>query len=141
LHKIIQDHSDKIIDIYLNDILNVFSSISLDGYINIYTLPQCEILSSFKENISQNTKIYLSARPLPCVILLRDKQFSSYTLYGKEIITGSSSEEIKDLITKNFIDYLITNNKKYPIPYFDKNKRNNNLIQNSSSKLYQPRYE
>ena len=141
LHKMIQDHSDKIIDIYINDILNLFASISLDGYINIYTLPQCEILSSFKENISQNTKIYLSARPLPCVILLRDKQFSSYTIYG-DIITGSSSDEIKDLITENFMDYLITyNNQKFPVPYFDQNKRNNNLIQNSGSKLYQPRYE
>ena len=50
LYKIIQDHSAKIIDIYINDILNLFASISLDGYINIYTLPQCEILSSFKSS-------------------------------------------------------------------------------------------
>ena len=79
---------------------------------------------------------------MPCVILLRDKQFSSYTIYGKDIITGSSSEEIKDLITENFMDYIITyNNQKFPVPYFDQNKRNNNLIQNSGSKLYQPRYE
>ena len=142
LHKIIQDHSDKIIDIYINDILNLFASISLDGYINIYTLPQCELLSSFKENISQNTKIYLSARPLPCVILLRDKQFSSYTIYGKKIITGSSSEEIIDLITENFMDYLITyNNQKFPVPYFDQNKTHNNLTQKSSLNLYQPRCE
>ena len=144
LIKILQDHTEKIIDININNILNLFADISLDNYINIYTLPECQLLSSFKvenEN-AENTKIYLSACPLPCIIIIFDKQFTSYNIYGKELDVGTTSEEILGIKSENFIDYLITKNDKlkFPIPYFespiikiDKN------IEKQNQKSYVPR--
>ena len=141
LYKILQDHNNKIIDININNILNLFADISLDNYINIYTLPECQLLSSFNvENINEEkTKIYLSASPLPCIIVLVDKQFASYNIYGELLDIGTTSEEILGIRNENFIDYLITKNDKlkFPIPYFESPiKIDNNINKNQKNNLF-----
>ena len=144
LIKILQDHTEKIIDININNILNLFADISLDNYINIYTLPECQLLSSFKvENVNEeNTKIYLSACPLPCIIIIFDKQFTSYNIYGEELDVGTTSEEILGIKSENFIDYLITKNDKleFPIPYFESPIiKIDKSIEKQNQKSYVPR--
>ena len=56
LHKTIQDNQREITSIDLNENLNVFVTCDKEGYINLYTLPNCKLINSYKlnEKIFQN---------------------------------------------------------------------------------------
>ena len=42
------DHTDEITSIFVSNRLNVFATTSLDGYLNLYTFPNCKLYRSLK---------------------------------------------------------------------------------------------
>ena len=93
------DHNDKIIDCFYNYRLNMFATISYDGFICIYILPN-KLISMIKcPNNSYYDHIFLSANPFPSVIAFDEKykKLVSYSISGliiKEIILNSINNSI-----------------------------------------------
>ena len=88
--KIISSHSGYSINsISINTDLNVFADCSYDNYIHIYTLPKCDkIISIYNKNSLFNLDyIFLSAQPLPSVILYsnRETEFKVYSIHGHDL--------------------------------------------------------
>ena len=111
-------HSDEITYIYINDKLNVFASVSYDGFLNILSLGNYDLIRSIK--LSNNKTIYanyvfISSSPLPSIIIyiLPLKTFKSFTINGSlinEIEEEDNSKEIySPIIFKNldFEEFLI----------------------------------
>jgi WD40 repeat protein len=44
------DHTEEITSVYVSNILNIFATSSLDGYINLYTFPESKLFRSIKLN-------------------------------------------------------------------------------------------
>jgi WD40 repeat protein len=51
-HMLLLDHTDEITSIHVSNILNIFATSSLDGYINLYTFPESKLFRSIKLNNS-----------------------------------------------------------------------------------------
>ena len=122
LKKIIQSHSNKIIDIYINDKLYLLIDISIDGFLNIYNTSEFELIRSIKININEDDKfkkIFLSSSPLPSIIIQTEKKFISYSINGKYLneINYNSNKDIFISI-QNFSEFLNCDNKTYSLPFF-----------------------
>ena len=112
--KIIKDHSKEIIDISGNETLKLFADISKDGLINIYSLPECELIRSIYVIIKYDEfkKVYLSASPLPSVLIETGK-------FLKEFNKDKPKVEVTGIKSDNFIDYIeFSNMTKLELPYF-----------------------
>ena len=123
--KIIKDHSKEIIDITGNEILKLFADISKDGLINIYSLPECELIRSIYVIIKYDEfkKVYLSASPLPSVLIeTKELKLISYSINGKflkEFNKDNPNNNVYGIKSDNFIDYLeFSNMTKLELPYF-----------------------
>ena len=123
LYKVFHDHSKEIIDIAVNDILKIFVDISNDGFINIYTFPECDLINSIYIKLKENEKfekIYLSSSPLPSIIIKTNNKLISYSINGKFLKEFEIKETFIKLLTEEFIDYFeLSNKKKLDIPYFN----------------------
>ena len=53
LNKVIQDNQKEITSLDLNENLNIFITTDKEGYINLYTFPQCKLFNSYKINENQ----------------------------------------------------------------------------------------
>ena len=134
INKVLYTHSSTITSISINENLNMFASASIDGYINIYTLPSFSIVRSiaiskkakcgindydFKEQKENEflyaDNIFLSSTPLPCfaIYILSKRIFKSYSINGEfiskveeEIDTGNLKNPII-FQNLNFHDFLI----------------------------------
>ena len=53
LTKVIQDNQKEITSLDLNENLNIFITTDKEGYINLYTFPQCKLFNSYKINENQ----------------------------------------------------------------------------------------
>ena len=85
----IMDHNNKIIDLFYNRRLNMFATISYDGFICIYILPN-KLISMIKNpNNSYYDHILLSSNPFPSIIAFNKKDYSltSYSINGIMIKT------------------------------------------------------
>ena len=51
--RIIQDNQKEITSLDLNENLNIFVTADKEGYINLYTFPQCKLFNSYKINENQ----------------------------------------------------------------------------------------
>ena len=120
-------HCDEITSIAINDTLHLCATSSLDGYINIYTLPEFGLVRSIQiskkeseadiseEEFTFANNIFISSSPLPCIIIfISSKQlFIIYNINGKYIGEVEESEDTKQLnsaiIFKNleFQEFLI----------------------------------
>jgi WD40 repeat protein len=49
-HGLLLDHTDEITSICISNVLNIFASSSLDGFINLYTFPESKLFRSIKLN-------------------------------------------------------------------------------------------
>ena len=82
----INDHNDKIIDIFCNQRLNIFATNSLDVFVFIYILPN-KLFSAIKHpNKLYFTNVFLISNPFPAIITFDDNNnenlFRSYSLSG-----------------------------------------------------------
>ena len=111
-HEVIflNDHSNLISSIESNYQLNVWASASIDGYINLYTLPSCKLINSFKlETKYSLNNIFICDSPLPSILLICQEEILLYSINGHKIYDQKeSSEIINPILIKNFIknDFL-----------------------------------
>ena len=123
--KIFKSHNNSSISsIYINSDLNIFADCSIDGYINIYTLSSYNnfrIINSIhtSNNFIPNF-IFLSAQPLPCVVLYSNDlcKFKCYSINGNEL---STTESDNNLMSNKFNEYYVENEQNMisPIIYTD----------------------
>ena len=107
-------------DININNDLNIFASCSIDGYINLYTLPLCKLVRSIKiplvlENNEKCNFIFLSESSLPSIIIITEDNgkcdILSYSINGrflasiKEDKTFECPIKIKDLNSFEYLAY------------------------------------
>ena len=111
-HEVIflNDHLNLISSIESNYQLNVWASASIDGYINLYTLPSCKLINSFKlETKYSLNNIFICDSPLPSILLICQEEILLYSINGHKIYyQKESSEIINPILIKNFIknDFL-----------------------------------
>ena len=96
-----------------NNELNLWSSATIDGYINIYTLPLCKLIRCIKVSTKKCSYAFLSSSPLPSVIIISDEENNSelyvYSINGnfmfkqQEYIHLTNPQLIKDI---NSFEYL-----------------------------------
>ena len=106
-------------DININNDLNLFATSSIEGFVNIYTLPLCKLVKSIQTplNKEKNGKcdyIFLSESSLPSIIAINQDNNSSYifsySINGQFLSDISESNiiispsKIKDL---NSYEYLV----------------------------------
>ena len=114
---LISDQFSSITHIDCNDELNLWLSTSINGYINLYTLPLCKLIRSIKLPTNKCNYSFLSASPLPSIVTIteeyNDEKISEIFVYSingyliirqKEQSLITNPQIIKD---KNSYEYLI----------------------------------
>ena len=119
LLNIISAHSNQIVQINSNDDLNLFTSATINGFINIYTLPECKLTRSMKIDINNCTNVFLSSSPINCVIivnsLIDDTELYAYSINGHFLKKQNTSSNIKsplimkDLSSNEYFVYINEN--------------------------------
>ena len=108
--KKIQYHQKAINYLFLSDELNAFVSCSEDKFINIYSIPNCDIIHSLE--IEEPEFVLLSGKPLP-VCIIYSKKNNKLLTYGVNghFISGVEVENIPQYpivySNRHFRDYLI----------------------------------
>ena len=156
--KRIDSHNDKITSININDNLNMFATSSLDGYVNLYTLPSFELVRSLKvlnTNISSYYEkdfylyyadnVFLSSSPLPCftIYISSKRMFKTFTINGEfidEVQETNNSNIIKCPIIFNDLDfqeYIIygTDDGRIKIRQFPNMELVNNICPGDGSEI------
>ena len=115
LYQKIFDHKKNISDIDINLDLNMFSTSSINGNINLYTWPLCKLVRSIKMDISDEYKekcknIFLSESSLACIIIIMEKEnfdeFYSYSINGQFLISAKEQKNMSNIIKfKNLNSY------------------------------------
>ena len=97
-----------------NNELNIWASLSIDGYINIYTLPLCKLIKSFKVSLDNICNyIYICDFPLPSFLIIYEKDIYLYSINGFKIYNKKENEIIinpivfKDFFGKDFLAYIL----------------------------------
>ena len=103
-----------------NNDLNLWSSTTIDGYINIYTLPQCKLIRCIKVPTKKCSYTFLSSSPLPSVIVINDEENNSelyvYSINGKflfkqqEYMHLTNPILIKDINSYEYLAFVGNNN-------------------------------
>ena len=106
-------HNDEITSININNNLNMFSTSSLDGYINMHILPSFDLVRSIKISVVNKNffygnyddefyyanNVFLSSSPLPCVTIF----ISSKRLFRTYTINGEFVEDREETKNSNYI--------------------------------------
>ena len=111
-------HSDEITSISMNNVLNMFATTSMDGYINLHILPSFKLVRSIyitNDDIDYAKNVFLSSDPLASLVIYIEKQnlFRSYTINGEKICEikedGKNIKICCSVVFKSldFLDYLI----------------------------------
>jgi WD40 repeat protein len=113
----ITDHISPISHIDCNSELNLWVSASIDGYINLYTLPLSKFLRSIKVPTLKCDFVFLSASPLPSIIVIcEEKNISEIIVYSingklllrqKEQAILSCPLIINDLNRNDYLAYIL----------------------------------
>ena len=113
----ITEHMSAISHIDCSTELNLWASASIDGYINIYTLPLCKLIRSIKVPTNKCNYVFLSSSPLPAIaVITEEKNISEifvYSINGKLLIRQKEQAIlscpiiINDLNKNDYISYII----------------------------------
>ena len=113
----ITDHLSPISYIDCSSELNLWVSASVDGYINLYTLPLSKLLRSLKVPTTYCDYVFLSSSPLPSIIVIGEENKVSeifvYSINGKLLIRQkeesiiTSPIIIRDLNSNEYLAYII----------------------------------
>ena len=114
--KKIYDQISPISHINCNSDLNLWLSTTIDGYINLYTLPLCKLARTIKISTKKSSYSFLSSSPLPSIIVINDETNNSeiivYSLNGKQISNLQLYYQltnpiiIKDLNSNEYLAYI-----------------------------------
>ena len=117
LDLLITDHLSAISDINCSNELNLWVSASVDGYINLYTLPLSKLVRSLKVDTQYCDYVFLCASPLPCIVAIgEENQISEIFVYSingelyirqKEHGILKSPVIAKDLNSNEYLVYII----------------------------------
>ena len=116
---LLTDQKSRISHINCNNELNMWASISVDGYICLYTLPLCNLIRCIKAPSKLYSYVFLSDSPLPCIILISDEDNSEikvYSINGKLIYNKQEYSRItnpliiKDLNSNDYLAFIGNNN-------------------------------
>ena len=112
------EHLFPISHIHCNNELNLWCSTSINGYINLYTLPLCKMIRSIKLQTKKCSYSFISSSPLPSFIIINDEENNSevhiYSINGKFILKHQEYVHIYNpLIIKDIysFEYLVFCNK------------------------------
>ena len=117
----LNDQLTEITSIETNYQLNVWASSSIDGFINLYTLPSNKLTHSFKLDTNNScNNIFICDSPLPSILVICQDEVYLYSINGHKIhYQKEYSKIINPILVKDFIknDYLvyITNGKEISI--------------------------
>ena len=129
LYKNFNAHEKSVNYINENNILNMISSCSDDGYINLYLLPNVDLVRVIKviNNIIPDY-IFLSSNPLPTIIIYSNKneKFLCYSLNGKFLFEKDREDESEFFENNNDINNSI--NQRNYLNNDDKSHSNTNII-------------
>ena len=113
----ITDQMSPISHIDCNNELNLWVSASIDGYIDLYTLPLSKFLRSIKVPTLKCDYVFLSASPLPSIVVIcEEKNISEifvYSINGKLLLRQkeqdilSSPLIINDLHKNDYLAYIL----------------------------------
>ena len=116
----INDQMSEISYIDCNDELNLWTSASIDGYINIYSFPLCKLFRCIKVPTNNCIYVFLSSSPLPSIIAIcnekKESEIFVYSINGFLILRqkeqGNISSPIifKDLNFNEYLAYICNNN-------------------------------
>ena len=116
-YQLLIDHLSAISYIDCSSELNLWVSASIDGYINLYTLPLSKLLRSIKVPTAYCDYVFLSASPLPSIIAIgEDNKVSEifvYSINGKLLIRQkeesliTSPIIIRDLNSNEYLAYIL----------------------------------
>ena len=114
------DQMSEISYIDCNNDLNLWTSATVDGYINIYSLPLCKLFRCIKVPTDNLIYVFLSSSPLPSIIAIsNDKKESEifvYSINGYLILRQKEQGNIyspiifKDLNSNDYLAYICNNN-------------------------------
>ena len=123
LYKKLFNQKKSISDIDINFDLNIFSTSSIDGNINLYTWPLCKLFRVIKcpidlKQYNKCTNIFLSESSLPSVIIIIEKEMEkeilSYSINGEFLISRKENKnnmsniiKFKNLNTYEYLAYFI----------------------------------
>ena len=84
---LLSDHNSAISHIHCHSKMNLWISSSIDGYINLYTLPLCKLVRTIKVQANLCSYSFLIGSPLPSIITICDESSNSdiyvYSINGK----------------------------------------------------------
>ena len=115
--KVVTDKTEQLSEIShidVNNDLNLWSSASSNGYVNIYTMPSFKLVRSIKTKAKKLEYAFLSNSGLPSIIVInienKNREIFSYSINGKFLEHEKDEDTIlspiiiKDL---NFSEYLV----------------------------------
>jgi len=110
---IVSNQKSPISHIHCNSVLNLWVSSSIDGYINLYTLPLCKLVRTIKVETKKCSYAFLISSPLPSIVVLCDEGGNTdlyvYSINGKIISKKQEYFQInKPIIIRdaNFNEYI-----------------------------------
>ena len=110
---ILSDQKTAISHIHCNSKMNLWISSSIDGYINIYTLPLCKLVRIIKVQSKLCSYSFLISSPLPSIVTICDESNNSdifvYSINGKLISKKQEYFKLnRPIIIKdaNFNEYM-----------------------------------
>ena len=124
------DQISPISHIHCNIELNLWISSTIDGYINLYSLPLCKLIRCIKVNTKKCSYSFLSSSPLPSIIVIDDEENNSqihvYSINGNIICKRQEYFHminpiiIRDIYSFEYLAFIEKDNiiiKK--LPYLD----------------------
>ena len=118
--KKINEQMTEISHINCNNELNLWSSTSIDGYVNIYSFPLCKLLRCIKIPTTNCKYVFLSSSPLPCIIAICGEKSETekfvYSINGKFLASQKEENSIlspnimKDINSYDYLAYICNNN-------------------------------
>ena len=126
--KVITNKTDQLSEIShidVNNDLNLWSSASSNGYVNIYTMPSFKLVRSIKTKVKKLEYAFLSNSGLPSIIVInienKNREIFSYSINGKFLKHEKDEDTIlspiiiKDLNFSEYLVYILKNEESIVI--------------------------